>query len=200
MIVPSGLGAIRADLQTWFRETGAVRPGQKLKVVLQSPPLWALAFYRWGRWIRYPAAPRPRALTLAMWAVYRVLWTPLTWLTRVFLTVHSELGPDVFIHAHDSVWIAPSTRIGRGSRLYGGNTLGLGGRGDRRGAPNLGERVVLGPGVVLVGLMQVPDGAVLGANASAARDVPGAGGWTGAPPQPWTRRASDLVPSLRSGG
>ncbi len=196
MAAPSGLRAIRADVKTWFREAGAVTPGQKLRVLAQSPALWALAFYRFGRWIRSPGVHRPRIVALPLWAVYRLMWPLVLWSTRVFLTVQAEIEEDVWIHSHDSVWIGPCSRIGRGSRLYGSNTLGLGGRPPHRGVPILGRNVVLGPGVVLVGPIVVPDGAVLGACASAARDVPGPGAFVGAPPAPWPAPPQSLIPQL----
>ena len=196
MPVPCGLRGIRADMKTWFREAGAESLGQKVRVVAQSPALWALCFYRFGRWIRTPGVHRPRVVALPLWAGYRLLWAPVLWLTRVFLTVQAENEEDVWIHSHDSVWIGPCSRIGRGSRLYGSNTLGLGGRAPHRGVPILGRNVVLGPGVVLVGPIVVPDGAVLGACASGARDVPGPGPFVGSPPAPWPAPAPTLIPQL----
>ncbi len=192
--VPCGLTGIRADLQTWFTVAGAEGTWDRVRVVLDSPALWAMALYRFGRWLRDPNVRRPRLVAKALWPVYRLLWPLSLWLTRVFLTVDSEVEGDVWIGSFDSTWIGSGARLERGVRIHGGVTLGLGGRGERRGVPHLGRDVTLAPGVVLVGKIHVADGAVVAANGSSAKSIEGSGGHLGAPLVPFSGAPLNLVP------
>ncbi|RMD84906.1 MAG: hypothetical protein D6815_03155 [Candidatus Dadabacteria bacterium] len=51
-------------------------------------------------------------------------------------------------------------------------TIGYGLRGERRGAPTLGDNVYVAPGAKLFGKIRVGDGAKIGANAVVFRDIP----------------------------
>lgn len=194
--MPSGWRGIRGDLATWCAVAGATRFRDKVQVVLDSPALWALALYRFGRWSREPGTRRPRVISRALWVVYRLLWPLSLWTTRVFVSVDSELAGDVWIGSFDSTWIGPGARIGPGVRIHGGVTLGLGGRAERRGIPRLGRGVVLAPGVVLVGRMEVAEGAVIAANGSSAKSIERRGGHHGAPLLPYEGPAMALAPRV----
>jgi serine O-acetyltransferase len=88
-------------------------------------------------------------------------------------------------------------RIGTGSFLFGGCTLGAGGSRDARGVPTLGRGIVLGPGASCSGPIEVPDGTVLGPNTVAIRSLPLPGrAWVGAPAQPFEGPPESLVPRI----
>lgn len=197
-MVPQGWRGIRGDLATWFRVHQANTLWRRIVVVASSRPLWALMFYRWGRWIYTPATPGGRVLRQLSRIVFGLSREWVIRFTRASIQVQAEVGEDVWIGGFDTVRIAAGTRIGRGSRLHGGNTLGLGGRAPNRGTPSLGERVVLSPGAVLVGPLVVADDVVLGPNASASKSIHSPGVYLGSPPRPVKSGTCAAVPTLEA--
>ncbi|MFW6155410.1 MAG: serine O-acetyltransferase [Planctomycetota bacterium] len=79
-------------------------------------------------------------------------------------------------HPHGIV-IGGSVRIGSDARIQQGVTLG-GNRGKTRTgepqwtAPRLGDRVLIGPGAVIVGPVEIGDDVIVAANAVVTKDVP----------------------------
>src|SRR5262249_18449272 len=96
--------------------------------------------------------------------------------------------------------IVCASRIGGGSLLFGGTTLGVGGPRDARGIPTLGARVVLGPGTSCSGPIDIPEDSVLGANTVAIRTLPQPGrGWAGAPATLYGGPREALIPRIEGG-
>lgn len=62
--------------------------------------------------------------------------------------------------------------IGDNCTLSQGVTIGLAPRGDKRGAPTLGDRVWVGPNAVLVGNIRIGSNVLVGPNAFVNFDVP----------------------------
>ncbi|OLE62859.1 MAG: hypothetical protein AUG04_07945, partial [Deltaproteobacteria bacterium 13_1_20CM_2_69_21] len=148
---------------------------------MASRAFWALAVYRFGRWV-YERPGHP--LMLAFRALYVLLFEAGRLLTKTSLSARSRIESEVWIAPRGEVFISLGARVGRGSMLHGGNTLGVGGRPGARGHPQLGERVVLAPGASAVGPVQLPDGSVIAANTLVGRSLPRGHGWTGIPPKP----------------
>jgi len=176
--VPCGWRAIRADFAHFCKIHGAADFRSRLWVLFASRAFWALALYRFGRFVY--ARPRARPLR----ALYVVLFEVVRIVTKTSLSVRSRIEEEVWIAPQGEVFVSLGSRVGRGTRLHGGNTLGVGGRVGARGHPSLGEGAVLCPGAGAVGPAEIPGGAVIGANTLVGRSLPRAGFWMGVPPRP----------------
>ena len=129
---------------------------------------WIVLSYRMGRALADLPAPIRRALRLAHAPLHGLLET----LGGIELPVNAQIGGGLHLrHTHDVV-ISPDARVGEDCNLSQGVTIGVGGRGERRGVPRLGDRVYVGPGAVLFGAITVGDDAAIGANSVVTRDVP----------------------------
>ena len=179
--VPDGWRGIRSDFAHFCKVHAAYGPRARLRLLCASRALWGLAIYRFGRWVY---APRRGPLTLPLRLLYAVLFEIGRLITKTSLSVRSRIESEVWIAPRGEVFISLGSRVGRGSMLHGGNTLGVGGRPGVRGHPQLGERVILAPGASAVGPLEVPDGCVIAANSLLGRSLPRAGGWAGVPPKP----------------
>jgi serine O-acetyltransferase len=179
--VPSGWRGIRSDFTHFCRIHGADTWGARVRVLCASRAFWALAIYRFGRWVY--AHPR-KPYTLALRALYCVLFELGRLVTKTSLSVRSRIESEIWLAPRGEVFISFGARLGRGSLLHGGNTLGVGGRPGARGHPQVGEGVVFAPGASAVGPVAIPAGCVLAANTLVGRSLPRAGGWAGVPPRP----------------
>jgi serine O-acetyltransferase len=190
-MVPSGGAGARGDFAHYCRVHGARSVADKLTLPLRQPALFALWVYRYGRWIHFQA--RRGALRRVHLALYAVLVELSRHITGIMVHWWVELDGEVWIESHHPVIIG-ARRIGRGTFVHGGATLGAGGRRDARGLPVVGERVVLGPGCVCIGPTVIPDGSVLAPNALVTRTLPVAGrAWVGAPARECEVPAASLV-------
>lgn len=80
-------------------------------------------------------------------------------------------GPGLKLPHWGTLIISPAARVGADCTIHPGATLGI----HDGGAPQLGDRVYVGPGAKAYGAVTIGDGATLGANCVVNADVrPGA--------------------------
>jgi serine O-acetyltransferase len=161
-----GWRSLRADLERYR----AYQPGRStLSVMLLNQGLWALLQYRTARGLhesRLPAWAKTPLLVLC------VFWQKLIEvLTGIELPYRARVAPGLYIGHFGSIIIHPDTVIGAGCNLSQGVTLGISGRGSRRGVPVLGERVYVGANAVIAGPVYIGDDVLVAANALVTRDV-----------------------------
>ena len=178
--IPQGWRGIRSDFAHFCRVHEAATVGDRLWVLLVSRAFWGLAIYRFGRWVY--SLPRPYNLPFR--ALYQVAFEVGRRITKTSLSVRSRIEDEVWIAPQGETFVSMGSRVGRGSMLFGQNTIGVGGRSGTRGHPQLGERVVMCPGAAAVGPVTIADGAIMGPNSLAGRSVPRDGSWTGIPARP----------------
>jgi serine O-acetyltransferase len=63
-------------------------------------------------------------------------------------------------------------KIGNYCNLGQQVTIGVGGRGEKRGTPKLGNRVFVGPGAKIFGAITIGNDVAIGANAVVTKDLP----------------------------
>jgi serine O-acetyltransferase len=179
--IPNGWRGIRSDFAHLCKVHAAQDFRARLRLLCASRAFWGLAIYRFGRWVY--GLPRG-VLTVPLRILYVILFEIGRLTTKTSLSVRSQIEGDVWIAPRGEVFISLGSRVGRGSMLHGGNTLGVGGRPGARGHPQLGERVVMAPGASAVGPLEVPDGCVIAPNTLVGRSLPRTGCWAGVPPKP----------------
>ena len=80
-------------------------------------------------------------------------------------------GSGLYINHFGSIFIGAVT-VGENCNLAHEVTLGVGGRGDKKGLPTLGNRVYVGPGAKIIGKITIGDDVAIGANAVVTKSVP----------------------------
>jgi serine O-acetyltransferase len=161
------LARFRADLARYDDELGDGW-GRRLLGVLETQGIWALAMYRFGRWV-YTGAPWLARLPLKV--VYHLGQKTVEIATGIQLPASCDIGPGLLILHSGSIIIHTDVRMGRGCTIGHDTTLGTRGRG-RPGAPVLGDDVYVGAGARILGPVHLGDGAAVGANAVVLSDVP----------------------------
>lgn len=189
---PNGLSAVRADIRHYFHVHQAHSLAAKAHVLCQSPGLWALMLYRFGRSLR----SRPAAGARLGRILYAVGYQLMCRLTHICLPLDAVVGERVWLGAHGPIIVSPLASIGPGCALYGGTTLGIAGRGADRGAPQLEANVTVCPGASIIGPTTVPAGVVVGPNSVVTRKVEGGSTWFGVPARA-TYGSPRFLPSRR---
>ena len=191
--IPSGWGGIKSDFRHFCAVHGAQDTLSRLWMLLASRAFWGLALYRFGRWVY----AQPRLAGLPLRALYTVLFEIVRRLTKTSFSVRSRIEREVWIAPQGEVFISLGARVGKGSMLHGGNTIGVGGRPPTRGHPELGERVVMCPGATAVGPIRIADGVVLGPGTLAGRSMKPETLWMGVPSRQQQLPAHRFAPAPR---
>jgi serine O-acetyltransferase len=134
-----------------------------------SPGFRAMAVYRFGVW-RMSVGPRPLRAPLSV--LYRFLYRGVRDRYGIELPYTTRVGRRVVIEHHSGIVIHGYAEIGDDCVIRQGVTLGNR-RSDRPlDAPRLGNRVSVGAGAKILGLVLVGDDAQVGANAVVCNDLP----------------------------
>jgi len=133
------------------------------------PGFRALAVHRFGNWrmgIRGRLARAPFSL------LYRAMFRFCRNVYGIELPWSAVIGRQVVFEHQGGIVIHGATVIGDRCTIRQNCTLGLRRRDDPQGAPILGTDVDVGAGAVILGRVQLGDGAMIGANAVVLDDVP----------------------------
>jgi serine O-acetyltransferase len=134
-----------------------------------NPAFWAIAWYRFGhsiyrgnslRILRAPLKVMHFAGSIFCEAVLQMRLPP-----------NAEIGGGLCITHVGGVVLHHRTVIGKNCDLSHQVTIGTAGLG-RTGVPRLGSEVAIGAGAVIIGGIEIGDGARIAANSLVNRDVP----------------------------
>jgi serine O-acetyltransferase len=155
------------------------RVGATPVAIVFDPAAWAVATYRIGRAML--ALPAPLRLPLRL--LHRPLEMAVRAITGVDLPLGAEIGGGLYIAHTGGIRVSPLAHIGRDCNLSRGAIIDVGARRGESGAPWIGDRVYIGPGVRVAGPVRIGNDAAIGANALVDGDVPDGGAVAGPPPK-----------------
>lgn len=152
---------IREDVRAAMRNDPATRNGFEAFWVLSG--LHAVWWYRVTHWLWKHRLP----------FVARLVSQIARWWTLIEIHPGARIGERLFIDHGAGVVIGETAIIGDDCLFYHGVTLGGQGdvRGDRR-HPQVGNRVTIGAGAIILGPITIGDDALIGAGAVVVGDVP----------------------------
>lgn len=132
--------------------------------------LWALLAFRISSAIYTCNLP---------WFLKRIpLWGCVVWqklieiTTGISIPYTASIEGGLYIGHFGTIILHPAVRIGKKCNISQGVTIGISGRGDKRGVPVIGDRVYIGTNAVVVGNIVIGDDVVIGANSLVNRDIP----------------------------
>lgn len=99
----------------------------------------------------------------------------------VFLDPEGQIGGGLFIPHAFCIIVNRQAILGKNCNLAQGVTIGVSNRGPRSGTPIIGDRVLIGPGSVIIGAVKIGSDSAIGANCVVTKDVPKFGVIVGVP-------------------
>lgn len=151
--------------------TYAMIPGNKLRRTIgcyRSPGVHAVATLRFGQWLLKQNPPVRAVLTplyLLQYHRIRSKW-------GIDLPRQAHVGEGFYIGHFGGITVSPMARIGKNVNISQQVTIGVAGRGEKRGCPTIGDGVYLAPGVKVFGRITIGNNVRVGANAVVHKDVP----------------------------
>ena len=139
-------------------------------MVLVQQGLWALAEYRFHRWVEQQVhIPIIRQIL----RLFCFFWHKLIQIiTGIDIPHKADIGKGLFINHFGGIIINPEVKMGEYCNLSPDITIGFGGRDDKQGCPTLGDRVFIGSGARIFGPVTIGNDVAIGANAVVTKDLP----------------------------
>jgi len=159
-----------SDYSQDVRRYTAYSDGSALRQIMAQQGLWALLQYRLAAAVYRSDLPRvvKRVLLLVL-----VLWQKIIEVsTGTSLPYTALIGPGLYIGHFGNIIVNGNAVIGSNCNLSQGVTIGISGRGERRGVPRVGNRVYFGANAVAAGSITIGDDVIIGGNSLANADVP----------------------------
>ena len=138
-------------------------------LILSTQGLWALFVYRISNTIYRSKLPNVFKKILLLGAV--LFQKTIEVLTGISLPYTATIGPRFYIAHHGHIIIHPKAIIGENCNIAQGVTVGVSGRGAKRGVPIIGNNVFIAANAVVVGKIDVGDNSVIGANSLVVSNV-----------------------------
>jgi len=151
---------LKEDIETVFREDPAAR--SFVEILFCYSGLQAIWLHRVSRWFWNKG--------LKTWA--RLLSHAGRFLTGVEIHPGAKIGRRFFIDHGMGVVIGETAEIGSDVLLYQGVVLGGVSQKKTKRHPTVGNKVVIGAGAILLGPIEIGDGARVGAGSVVINDVP----------------------------
>ncbi|MBV9389139.1 MAG: serine acetyltransferase [Chroococcidiopsidaceae cyanobacterium CP_BM_ER_R8_30] len=141
-----------------------------LFLVLTKQGLWITAHYRFSRWVNNTVyVPVIREIL----KLFSGIWRKLVEIsTCCEFPSKAEIGKGLYLPHASGIFINSDAKIGEYCNLSQDVTIGVGGRGEKRGCPKLGNRVFVGPGARIFGPIAIGNNVAIGANAVVTKDLP----------------------------
>jgi len=159
--------AFLADLARAY-ELGEGSRWRRIAECLRSPGVHAVAVFRFGQWILEEAG----WVRLVLDPIYHLLNTLVHMAWGIEIPRRATIGPGLYIGHFGTIIVATGAVIGENCSLSQDVTIGVSGRGSRRGVPLIGDNVYIAPGARLFGRIRIGHNVKIGANAVVHRDVP----------------------------
>ena len=151
---------IAEDIRTVFDEDPAARnPWEVLFCYPGLQALWLhrIAHFFWNHRLRF---------------LGRIISHISRFLTDIEIHPGAQIGRRFFIDHGSGVVIGETTEIGNDVLLYQGVTLGGTGKEKGKRHPTIGNKVVIGADAVVLGAIEISEGARIGAGSVVVKDVP----------------------------
>lgn len=140
-------------------------------MLIICPGTLAGIVYRIGHWIwTYEGRFR---LWINLWKPSYIILKRITEIiTGIAIQPQATIGRGLYIGHGGSIYIGGKAILGENCNISHEVTIGIGGRGDQRGMPVIGDRVLIAAGAKLFGRIRVGSDVAVGANAVVTKSVP----------------------------
>lgn len=131
-------------------------------LLLTTQGLWAIFVYRFFNKIYRSKLPYLIKKVLLLFGVIFQKWIEIV--TGISIPYKTKIGHSFYIGHFGGIIINSNSEIGNNCNISQGVTIGVSGRGKKRGVPKIGNNVYIGANAVIVGKIEVGNDCVIAAN------------------------------------
>lgn len=152
------MGFITHDLKKYKKYSGK----SSLNLILTTQGLWAIIVYRISNTIYNSSLPFVLKKPLLLLAILIRKWIEIT--TGISIPHSAKIGKSFYIGHFSGIIINSNAIIGNNCNISQGVTIGVSGRGDKRGVPIIGNNVYIGANAVIAGKIKIGNNCTIAAN------------------------------------
>ncbi|SEH98972.1 serine O-acetyltransferase [Rheinheimera pacifica] len=145
--------------------------GGRLKKVLgcyRTPGCHAVVTYRFGQWL----SQKNIFTRILLEPFYLLQYHRMRSKWGIEIPRAADIGPGLYIGHNGGIVISSQVKAGKNLSISQGVTIGVSGKGIKRGVPVIGDNVYIAPGAKVFGKIFVGSNVSIGANAVVNQDVP----------------------------
>jgi len=158
---------IRQDLLRAYNIARGSRIARIIELY-RSPGVHGVVIFRFGQWLLHTALPARLLLT----PLYLYLDHRLRAKWGIQIQRRVRIGGGFYIGHYGGIFISDLATIGENCNISQDVTIGVAGEGARRGAPDIGNNVYIGPGAKVNGKIRVGNNVNIGPNAVVTHNIP----------------------------
>lgn len=129
--------------------------------------------YQYNFWMRTCAFVRSHViLKFMLYPFARLMLNHYEYKYGISIPYETSIGSGFYIGHFGGIVVNGFSRIGCNCNISHGVTLGMANRGDKKGFPEIGNNVYLGPGSKVIGAVRIGNNVAVGANCVVTKDVP----------------------------
>lgn len=128
--------------------------------------------YQYNFWMRTCAFSRAHGfMKLTLYPVARLMLNHYEYKYGISIPSTTNIGGGFYIGHFGTIVVNELSKIGNNCNISQGVTIGMANRGDKKGYPEIGNNVYLGPGAKIVGSVKIGNNVAVGANCVVTKDV-----------------------------
>lgn len=158
-----------ADL---YRYTGRadLRAMLRMLLVYWEAPSYKYIFVM--RLCSYLDQARPGFVFRPWYVLFRLLLKHYEYKFHIRIAPGTSIGCGLYVGHFGDIGVNSAAVIGENCNISQGVSIGQASRGERKGAPVIGDNVFIGPGAKLIGRVHIGNNVAIGANCVVTKDVP----------------------------
>ncbi|OAS17175.1 serine O-acetyltransferase [Paenibacillus oryzisoli] len=161
---------LRADINRYVKVGSHVSVVSKMKMFLLHEPLWYLIIYRAGSYVRDHM--RIPVIKQVLYIILFILHKCVSIVMGIQIPLGTKIGKGVYLPHYGTIVVHQDSIIGEHCNIGQGVTIGIAGRGEKKGVPHIGNKVYMAPGAKIIGKIVIGNNVMIGANAVVTKDVP----------------------------
>lgn len=155
----------KKDLEKYKRYSNK----SSIVLILTTQGLWALYIYRFFNAIYLGSLPKAIKKPLLLSAVF--FQKVIEILTGISIPYSARIGNSFYIGHFGGIFINAKAIIGNNCNISQGVTIGVSGRGEKRGIPIIKDNVYIGANAVIAGKIEIGNNCVIAANSLVTSSV-----------------------------
>ncbi|WP_317045917.1 serine O-acetyltransferase [Polaribacter aquimarinus] len=133
-----------------------------LILIITTQGLWAICVYRISNFIYKSNLPKLIKKPLLLISILFQKWIEI--ITGISIPYSASIGKSFYIGHFGGIIINAKSVIGDNCNISQGVTIGVSGRGDKRGIPIIKNNVYIGANAVVAGKIEIGNNCVVAAN------------------------------------
>lgn len=130
---------------------------------------WVTSSYRLGQ---YLCSRSNNLFYKILFRLFQIYYYVVKLITGIQLPVQTQIGGGLLFPHYSLIVFAGAVKIGKSCTVHQGVTIGMTHFGAKKGAPVIGDNVVIYPNVNITGNIHIGNNVIIGANSVVTHDVP----------------------------